>query len=227
MRASSSASSTVGSADGPHRGGVDVPAGSQVAALHRDDVVGGEVVARALVTGGRRADAFPVVTADQDGVAGRPVVRRPRQVAGSGRGGDHATYDLGGDVGQVDERDEDCVGVGPSPPVPRAARRPCPRPSRRPRRRGLPRARAARPHRPPRRARPSPAGTAVLESAIAAFSQGVPSSPTTSALGRPSGCRPRRPGAVRRRSPAQARRRTPPRRGRRARRCRGRSSRRR
>ena len=52
--------------------GVDVPAGSEVTALDRDDIVGGEVVAGTFVTGRRRADGVPVVTADEDRVAGIP-----------------------------------------------------------------------------------------------------------------------------------------------------------
>src|SRR5688500_4231394 len=76
---------------------VDVPATSQVTALDRDDVVRGQVVAGALVAGGRLAHTAPVVAADQDGVAGSAGVRRPGEHAGPGRGGDHAPYDLGCD----------------------------------------------------------------------------------------------------------------------------------
>ena len=61
---------------------VDVEAARQVTALDERDLGGGEVVARAAVATGEVAHRRPVVTTEQDRVAGLPGVRRPHQASG-------------------------------------------------------------------------------------------------------------------------------------------------
>ncbi len=60
-------------------GGVHVGPGGQVAALDQRHGVGAQVGARPLVALGARRHAGPVVAPEEDGVAGRPGVRRPRE----------------------------------------------------------------------------------------------------------------------------------------------------
>ena len=50
-----------------------------------------------------------MVTAEEHRVPRLAVVRRPGQRRGTGAGRDHAGDDLGHQVGQVDERDDDTV----------------------------------------------------------------------------------------------------------------------
>ena len=112
---------------------VHVAPGGQVAALDELDLVRGR---GSPALPGRPAPtsmhAGPVVPADQDRVAGRPVVRRAREhVRGVGLV-EQAPYDVGADVGQVHQRHQAAgrVAVRERATARRAARRPCPRPSR-------------------------------------------------------------------------------------------------
>ena len=64
----------------------------------------GQVGPGAAVALGGRDDPGPVVATEQHGVAGPPVVRRPDQRRGTGRGVEHASQHHLVDVGQVDQR---------------------------------------------------------------------------------------------------------------------------
>ena len=156
------------------RGGVHVATGGQVTALHLDQGVVGEVVARPRSPTAAARTPNQCSRPSTTGCPGRPsyVVRISANLSAPAASTrlDHRL----GHVGQVDERHQCRVGIGvlQGRPARRAARRTCPRPSpsrhhdghtvrhqrRRPRRR--PRPGPPSPRRSHRRAAPPPHGPA-------------------------------------------------------------------
>jgi hypothetical protein len=103
---------------------VDVDPAREVAALDEEHIVGREVVAGAAVTGRVRRHTGPVLTAEDDGMAGSSLVCGPAEAARvvTDRR-DHALDDVAPHIGQVDERDDRGAGVGVLDSLKAAAKR--------------------------------------------------------------------------------------------------------